>query len=96
MFRLGLGSGYGSPPPHLQLSDPGAVPVGLPRQLHEELPLRPALHGGRGRGVGGGVRGRGHGRGGRGLPPAPVEDLLDPPCDWWTLPGREREPQADV
>lgn len=65
----------------LQLSDPGAVPVGLPRQLDKELPLGPALHGWRRGGVGRGVGGGGDGDGQRRIAPSPVEDLLDSPFD---------------
>lgn len=67
--------------PHLQLGDPGAMPVRLACQLDEELPFRSALHRGRWRGVGRGVRGRGHRDGRWRFSPSPVEDPLDPSFD---------------
>lgn len=70
---------------HLQLSDPGAVPVGLSGQLYKELPLCPAFHWWWWQGVGWSV-GSGWNRNGRWrLTPSPVEDLLDTSLDWRTL-----------
>lgn len=70
---------------HLQLSDPGAVPVGLSGQLYKELPLCPAFHWWRWWGVGWSI-GSGWNRNGRWrLTPSPVEDLLDSSLDWRTL-----------
>lgn len=72
------GTGPSSLQPHLQLADPGAVPVGEARPLDKELPLWVALEGGVGqRVVWLAVRpGRHLGRQWR-LAPRPVQDLLD-------------------
>jgi len=75
---------------HLQLSDPGAVPVGLPHQLDEELPVGSALQWWRRGGIGRSVRSGGDGDGGRRVAPSPVEDLLDSPFDWQTLEGEDK------
>lgn len=71
-------------PPYLQLLDPGAVPVGEPDPLDEELALGTTLQrlGGP---LGGGPGGGGH-RGGR-LPPSPVQDLLYSPLQHRALRG---------
>lgn len=75
----------GFSPSHLELSDPGAVPVGLCHQLHEELPLGSAFHGWWWGGVWWSVR-RWRNRDGRWwFSPSPVQNLLDPTFDWWTL-----------
>lgn len=66
---------------HLELSDPGAVPVGLRNQLYKEFPLSPALHGWWGGGVWRGIGSRGNRDGIRGITPSPVEDLLDTSFD---------------
>lgn len=70
---------------HLELCDPGAVPVGLRNQLYKEFPLSPALHGWWGRGVWRGIGSRGNRDGIRGITPSPVEDLLDTSFDRWAL-----------
>lgn len=75
--------------PHLELRDPGAVPVGLRHQLHEELPLGSALHGWWRRGVRGGVGSRGNRDGIRRLTPSPVEDPLDTAFDRRALQDHE-------
>lgn len=71
--------------PHLELSDPCTVPVGLSDQLDKELPLGSALHGWWWWGVRWGIRSRGNRDGRRRLSPPPVEDLLYTTFDWWTL-----------
>lgn len=75
-------------PTHLQLRDPGAVPIRHVGPLGEELPLRaPCQRGGIG-GVGREVRRAGHRCGGGSVAPPPCEDLLDLPLHWRTLQGR--------
>lgn len=65
-------------PSHLQLADPGAVPVGEARPLHKELPFWVALEGGIGqRIVWLAIRTWGHFSWQRGLAPRPVQYLLD-------------------
>lgn len=66
---------------HLELSDPGTVPVGLRNQLYKEFPLSSALHGRWGRSVWRGIGSRGNRDGIRRITPSPVEDLLDTPFD---------------
>lgn len=76
---------------HLQLSDPGTVPVGLPSQLDKELPLSSALHGWWWGGIRRGIRSRGNGDGRRRFTPSPVEDLLNSSFDWRTLEEGKRQ-----
>lgn len=65
-------------PSHLQLADPGAMPVGEARPLHKELPLWVALEGGVGQWiVWFAIGARGHFSWQRGLAPRPVQYLLD-------------------
>lgn len=76
-------------PTHLQLCDPGAVPVRHVGPLGEELPLRaPCQRGGIG-GVGREVWRAGDWCGGRSVAPPPREDLLDLPLHWRTLQDRK-------
>ena len=77
---------------HLQLADPGAVPVRQTRPLHEELPLGAALE----RGCGQGVVGCPVGVGGqlsrqRRLPPRPVQNLL-----YFTFQGGTLQERPEV
>lgn len=76
---------FQTPLPHLELSDPGTVPVGLRNQLYKELPLSSALHGWWRRGVRRGIGRRGNWDGIWRLTPSPVEDPLDASFDWWAL-----------
>lgn len=79
-------------PSHLQLADPGAVPVGEARPLHKELPLRVALEGGIGqRIVWLAIRAWGHFSWQRGLAPRPVQYLLD-----LAFEGRALEAKKEV
>lgn len=72
------GTGPSSLLPHLQLADPGAVPVGKGRPLDKELPLWVTLEGGVGqRVVWLAVRPWRHLSWQRRLAPRPVQDLLD-------------------
>lgn len=80
---------------HLQLCDPGAVPVGLPRQLDKELPLSSAFHGWWRGGVRRGIRSRGNRDGRRRFTPSPVEDLLHASFDWRTLEEGKRQSILD-
>lgn len=89
------GTGPSSLLPHLQLADPGAVPVGKARPLDKELPLWVALEGGVGqRVVWLAVRPWRHLGWQRRLAPRPVQDLLDLAFEGGAL--RERETQREV
>lgn len=87
------GTGPSSLLPHLQLADPGAVPVGKARPLDKELPLWVALEGGVGqRVVCLAVRPWRHLCWQRRLAPRPVQDLLDLALEGGAL--REGETQG--
>lgn len=89
------GTGPSSLLPHLQLADPGTVPVGKARPLDKELPLWVALEGGVGqRVVWLAVRPWGHLGWQRRLAPRPVQDLLDLAFEGGAL--REGETQGEV
>lgn len=85
------GTGPSSLPSHLQLADPGAVPVGEACPLHKELPLWVALEGGVGqRVVWLAVRPWRHLGWQRRLAPRPVQDLLDFSFEGRALRGKYR------
>ena len=75
---------------HLELCDPGAVPVRHVGPLDEELPLRPPCQRGGIGGVGCKVWRARDRCGGRSIAPPPRQDLLDLPLHGWTLQGHQR------